>query len=74
MSIGNEIIWELDEPTLFIAGRLKANFKISLADAIIAAIARAKNAILVHKDPEYEELHSEMKLHGLKPVVSCRLA
>ena len=61
MSIGSKIIWELDEPTLFIAGRLKATFKISLADAIIAALAKIQNAILVHKDPEYEQLHMEIK-------------
>lgn len=36
------------------AGRLKANHKLSLADAIIAATAIDKSAILIHKDPELE--------------------
>jgi len=34
------------------AGRIKANNKLSVADAFIAATAIEKKAILVHKDPE----------------------
>ena len=34
------------------AGRIKANYRLSLADAFVAATAIEKNAILVHKDPE----------------------
>ena len=56
-----EFIWEIDEPTLFIAGKFKALFRISLADALIAAIAKRNDAILVHKDPEYEVLKSEIE-------------
>lgn len=36
------------------AGRIKANHRLSVADAFIAATAIDKNAILVHKDPELE--------------------
>ncbi|MDP3112878.1 MAG: type II toxin-antitoxin system VapC family toxin [Thermodesulfovibrionales bacterium] len=36
------------------AGRLKANHRLSVADAFIAATAIDKGAILVHKDPELE--------------------
>jgi len=34
------------------AGRIKANYKLSIADAFIAATALEKRATLVHKDPE----------------------
>jgi predicted nucleic acid-binding protein len=50
------ILWEVDEPTLLIAGRFKAYHQLSLADAIIAAFAQRQKAILVHKDPELEAL------------------
>ncbi|MDP2279845.1 MAG: type II toxin-antitoxin system VapC family toxin [Nitrospirota bacterium] len=36
------------------AGRIKANHRLSVADAFIAATAIDKNAVLVHKDPELE--------------------
>jgi predicted nucleic acid-binding protein len=36
------------------AGRIKANFKLSVADAFVAATAIDKNAILIHKDPELQ--------------------
>jgi predicted nucleic acid-binding protein len=50
------ILWEIDEPTLLTAGRFKAQHRLSLADAIIAAFAFRQGAILVHKDPELEAL------------------
>jgi len=50
------ILWEMDEPTLLTAGRFKAQHRLSLADAIIAAFALRQDAILVHKDPEFEAL------------------
>lgn len=46
------------EPVLILAGRLKARYRISLADSLIAAFALNAGAILVHKDPEYEALVS----------------
>jgi predicted nucleic acid-binding protein len=51
----------LDEPTLLTAGRFKARFRISLADALIAAFALRQEAILVHKDPELEALSEEIQ-------------
>jgi ribonuclease VapC len=36
------------------AGRIKANHRLSVADAFIAATAIDKDAVLVHKDPELE--------------------
>ena len=45
-----------------IAGRLKANHKISFADTWIAATAIFYGAILVHKDPEFVQLKDEVKM------------
>jgi ribonuclease VapC len=60
-----EIIWELDEPTLLTAARFKAEHRLSLADAVIAAVAQRHQATLVHKDPEYEALAEEVDLEAL---------
>ena len=51
-----EHLSELTEPVIIQAGEFKANYRLSLADAVIAAYALVFNAILVHKDPEYEPL------------------
>ncbi len=59
------ILWEMEEPTLLTAARLKAVHHLSLADAIIAAFAIQKNAILLHKDPEFEALTDQMSLEAL---------
>ncbi len=45
-----------------IAGRLKATHKISFADTWIAATAMFYDAILVHKDPEFEQLKDKVKV------------
>lgn len=50
-----------DEPVLLTAGRFKAVHRLSLADAIIAAIAHVRDATLVHKDPEYAALADEVR-------------
>ncbi|MBC7318147.1 PIN domain-containing protein [Candidatus Bipolaricaulota bacterium] len=50
------ILWDVDEPTLLTAARIKARYNLSLADAIIAAFAYQYEAVLVHKDPEFEVL------------------
>jgi predicted nucleic acid-binding protein len=60
-----EILWELDEPILLTAARFKAGHKVSLADALIAAVAHRYQATLVHKDPEYEALQEELDLEAL---------
>ncbi|MDL1971083.1 MAG: PIN domain-containing protein [Candidatus Desulfofervidaceae bacterium] len=59
-SLDAEFIWEIDEPILLTAGRFKAQYHLSLADAIIAAVAKIRKATLVHKDPEYEALRKEV--------------
>ncbi len=59
------ILWDMDEPTLLTAARLKAAYRISLADALIAAFAIQHDAILVHKDPEFEALADQVVLEAL---------
>lgn len=50
-SLPLEVI-ESSERLILSAGRIKANHKLSVADAIIAATALEKSAGLVHKDLE----------------------
>jgi predicted nucleic acid-binding protein len=59
------ILWEASESVLLTASRIKAHHRLSLADAIIAAFAHQLQATLVHKDPEYEVLSSEISLEAL---------
>jgi predicted nucleic acid-binding protein len=60
-----EILWEMDEPILLTAARLKAEHHISLADAVIAAFALQHHAILIHKDPEFEALTGFLPMEAL---------
>jgi ribonuclease VapC len=48
------------------AADLKARFKLSLADAFAAALAKEKRAELVTGDPEFKPLEKEIKVHWLK--------
>ena len=52
-------------PLVRIAGNIKARKHLSLADACIAGLAKSKNAVLVHKDPEFEQLAKEITLRPL---------
>jgi predicted nucleic acid-binding protein len=54
-------LFNVDEPILLTAGRFKSRYRISLADALIAAFAVQLEAILVHKDPELEILGEKVK-------------
>jgi len=58
-------IWSVDEPTLLTAARLKARFRVSFADALIAAFAARQQATLVHKDPEFEALADHVQQEPL---------
>jgi len=49
-----------------IAADFKARFKMSLADAFAAALAKEKKAELVTGDPEFKPLEREIKIHWLK--------
>jgi predicted nucleic acid-binding protein len=54
-----------NEKALLLAGRIKASYKLSFADALIAAVARLHGATLVHKDPELDGLSAELALLAL---------
>jgi predicted nucleic acid-binding protein len=59
------ILWDMDESTLLTAAKLKADFQISFADSIIAAFAVQRDAILMHKDPEFEALAGILPMEPL---------
>ena len=59
------IPYDMDEATVLTAARLKARHRVSLADAIIAAFAIRKDAILMHKDPEFDALTGLLKMEAL---------
>lgn len=59
------ILWNMDEPTMLAAARFKARHHISLADTLIAAFALRQEAILVHKDPEFEALATSIQQEAL---------
>ncbi|OGC03505.1 hypothetical protein A2276_01155 [candidate division WOR-1 bacterium RIFOXYA12_FULL_43_27] len=52
---------ESNEELRFAAAELKANHQVSLADAWIAATAQQLNAVLVHRDPEFEALNKQIE-------------
>ncbi len=61
----SEILWKIDEPTLLTASRFKSTHRLSLADALIAAFAEQQDAVLLHKDPEFEALADQVELENL---------
>lgn len=60
-----DILWEMDEPILLTAARLKAEHHVSLADAVIAAFALQHHAVLIHKDPEFEAFAGFLPMEAL---------
>lgn len=44
-----------------IIGEIKATKAMSFADCCIAGLAKFKEATLVHKDPEYEQIENEIQ-------------
>ncbi len=56
---------ENEDPVLRLAAEYKARYSLSLADAWIAATARLYNAILVHRDKEFDVLEKEIELQKL---------
>jgi len=60
------VTWiQSDEALCVSAGALKGSHKMSLADAFIAATALRHDAVLVHKDPEFESLKTVVRQHLL---------
>jgi predicted nucleic acid-binding protein len=51
----------VDEPLIKIIGELKASNTMSFADCCIAGLAKVKQATLVHKDPEFEQVQVEIQ-------------
>lgn len=51
----------VDSQLIRIIGEMKAAKTMSFADCCIAGLAKFKQATLVHKDPEYEQIASEIK-------------
>jgi len=60
-----KIIWDADEALLLNAARIKSTHSLSLADSVIAAITTQHNAILLHKDPDYEPLQDVIEMEIL---------
>lgn len=58
-------IVKADEVILLEAGRIKANYQLSVADAWIVALAIQKKAKLVHKDPEFEQIKELVEMDTL---------
>ena len=54
-------IKDSDESLNILAGGFKANYRMSLADAFIAALCQYHQGILVHKDPALEQLTKSMQ-------------
>lgn len=54
-----------DEDQIILAGDLKSDYPISLADAYVAAVAIQKEAVLIHKDPEFESLKGRLAQQAL---------
>lgn len=55
------VIMGSDEQLDIEAAKLKASHRISLADAYIAALCARYSGTLVHKDPEFEQLVSQIQ-------------
>jgi len=53
---------EEEKDLLIKASRVKATFRLSVADSWIIATAWQKKAKLVHKDPEFEQVRQTVKL------------
>ena len=55
-----------DRPLADQAADFKTRFKLSLADAFAAALAKEKKTELVTGDPEFKPLEKEIKINWLK--------
>jgi ribonuclease VapC len=63
-----------EERVLLQAAKIKATHRLSVADALIAAVAKLSHATLVHKDPEFASLAGQVRLFALpfKPTRAHR--
>lgn len=51
-----------NERLTLMAGRIKASYRLSVADSFVAATALDKAARLIHKDPEFENMSASIKM------------
>ena len=56
---------DVSDESIALAARMKGTYRMSLADAWVLATAKQLHAILVHKDPEFEQAGSEVQLQPL---------
>ena len=56
---------DVSDELIALAARMKGMYRMSLADAWILATAKQLGAILVHKDPEFEQAAVEVQLQPL---------
>ncbi len=52
---------DVDSSFIQIIGELKATKSLSFADCCIAGLAKSVDAILIHKDPEFEQIEDEVQ-------------
>ncbi|MCH8068096.1 MAG: PIN domain-containing protein [Candidatus Marinimicrobia bacterium] len=57
--------YDVDLAMIKVASSFKAQYRISVADSWIAALAFNRHATLVHKDPEFEALKDQIDLLSL---------
>lgn len=50
----------LDGDLVELVGEIKATKMMSFADCCVAGLAKLKHAVLVHKDPEFEQIEAEI--------------
>ena len=63
-SLPLEVIESFERLSL-LAGSIKANHRLSFADAFVVATASHVNGVLVHKDPEFEQVKGLIRLEQL---------
>ena len=56
---------DVSDELIALAARMKGTYRMSLADAWVLATAKQLDAILVHKDPEFEQAALEVQLQAL---------
>jgi predicted nucleic acid-binding protein len=59
------ILWDMDESILLTAARITSDYRCSFADALISAYAIQYQAVLLPKDPEFEQLRGEIQMEFL---------
>jgi len=69
-SLSAEILWEADASVLRVAAAFKAEHRVSLADAIMASFAKNRDAVLLHKDPDFKSLEGRVALESLPYKIS----